>query len=52
MAGADTLTIREESQELALECMRQKSLTDDAPEDVAREYRRIQQQIQAALETL
>ncbi len=48
----EKFSIEQESQKLALECMRQKSLTDDTPEDIAREYRRIQQQIKAALESL
>ncbi len=46
------LSLEAEAQQLALEYMRQKSLTDDTPEDIAREYRMIQQQIKAALEAL
>ena len=37
---------------LALEYMRQKSLTDDSPEDIAREYRMVEQKIKAALDSL
>ena len=51
MADNAPLSPLVESQYLALEYMRQKSLTDDAPADIAREYRRIQQQLCAALET-
>ena len=36
----------------ALEYMRQKSLTDDSPEDIAREYRMVEQKIKAALDSL
>lgn len=43
------LSPQAESQYLALEFMRQKSLTDDAPADIAREYRAVQQQLCAAL---
>lgn len=46
------LSVEAESQQLALEYMRQKSLSDDAPEDIAREYRMVQQQIKAALQAL
>lgn len=46
------LSIEAESQYLALEYMKQKSITDDVPEDIAREYRTIQQKIKAALEVL
>ena len=52
---ADTkfdLSIEGESQYLAIEYMKQKSITDDAPEDIAREYRMVQQKIKATLETL
>ena len=52
---ADTkfdLSIEGEAQQLALEYMKQKSLTDDAPEDIAREYRMVQQKIKAALDSL
>lgn len=38
-----------EAQYLALEFMRQKSLTDDAPADIAREYSQVRQQLYAAL---
>ncbi len=48
----EKLSIEMESQKLALEYMRQKSLTDDSPADIAREYRMVQQQIKAALEAL
>ena len=44
------LSPQAESQYLALEFMRQKSLTDDAPADIAREYRMVQQQLCAALQ--
>lgn len=39
-----------EAQRLALEFMRQKSLTDDAPADIAREYCMVRQQLYAALD--
>lgn len=38
-----------EAQYLALEYMRQKALTDDAPADIAREYSTLRQQLYAAL---
>ena len=38
-----------EAQYLALEFMRQKSLTDDSPADIAREYSLLRQQLYAAL---
>ena len=38
-----------EAQYLALEYMRQKALTDDAPADIAREYSALRQQLYAAL---
>ena len=41
-----------EAKMLALEYMRQKSLTDDSPEDIAREYRMVEQKIKAALDSL
>lgn len=44
------LSPQAESQYLALEFMRQKSLTDDTPADIAREYRMVQQQLCAALQ--
>lgn len=52
---ADTkfdLSVEGEAQYLALEYMKQKSLTDDSPEDIAREYRMVQQKIKAALDSL
>jgi len=50
--GTWRLSAEAESQKLALEYMRQKSLTDDPPEEIAREYRTVQQQIKAALEAM
>ncbi len=38
-----------EAQYLALEFMRQKSLTDDSPADIAREYSMVRGQLYAAL---
>lgn len=38
-----------EAQRLALEFMHQKSLTDDSPADIAREYSQVRQQLYAAL---
>ena len=38
-----------EAQYLALEFMRQKSLTDDSPTDIAREYSALRQQLYTAL---
>ncbi len=38
-----------EAQHLALEFMRQKSLTDDSPADIAREYSMVRDQIYAVL---
>lgn len=48
--GQQALSPQAESQYLALEFMRQKSLTDDLPSDIAREYRAVQQQLCAALQ--
>lgn len=39
-----------EAQRLALEFMGQKSLTDDAPADIAREYCMVRQQIYQTLD--
>lgn len=47
--GKSVLSPLAEAQHLALEYMRQKSLTDDAPADIAREYCAIRQQMYAAL---
>lgn len=44
------LSLQAESKLLALEYMRQKSLTDDMPEDIVREYRDIQQRMLAAMQ--
>ncbi len=44
-----TLSPMAEAQYLALEFMRQKSITDDAPADIAREYSQLRQQLYAAL---
>jgi len=44
-----TLSPLAEAQYLALEFMRQKSLTDDSPADIAREYSMIRDQLYAAL---
>lgn len=43
------LTLQGEAKILALAYMGQKSLTDDTPEDIAREYRMLEQKILAAL---
>ncbi len=40
-----------EAQYLALEYMRQKSLTDDSPADIAREYSMVREQLYAVLNT-
>ena len=45
-------SVAAEANMLALEYMRQKSLTDDSPEDIAREYRMVEQKIKAALDSL
>ena len=45
-------SVAAEAKMLALEYMRQKSLTDDSPEDIAREYRMVKQKIKAALDSL
>ena len=45
-------SVAAEAKMLALEYMRQKSLTDDSPEDIAREYRMVEQKIKAALDSL
>ena len=45
-------SVAAEAKMLALEYMRQKSLTDVFPEDIAREYRMVEQKIKAALDSL
>lgn len=49
--GELDLTPQAEAKFLALIYMGQKSLTDDLPEDIAREYRMVQQKILAAFQT-
>lgn len=51
-SAAQEMSVQAESQQLALAYMKQKSLTDDSPADIAREYRMVQQQIKAALESM
>lgn len=52
MADNFDLSVTAESKLLALEYMKQKNLADDNGEFIAREYRRIQQEIEQTLKSL